>query len=1082
MMLKNKLWKSMLALASPFVIATPLITTLSAKMTSQQTVATTKATVNPTTAYYVSKNLFDLNVWDDKTDQANSQNLTQFETLKTNLQASNDPNLGELKTKLEQIIDQVQGYHNYHQAKKEFEKFASSPDAPVKWDDIKEAVRQAYGNPPENWADFEDLKNINEQLLKISGITNENVAQIDQLSYTKLKTQDLLNSSTATDNSDNVADLAGSNYKFLAKIAILDPNKAGIYQLNFTLDDKQYHWIIDNRDKQLATSLANATDQLLTFGRLATYENLNNKPKELETFVLKKVMVDNGVKEQVPMLELMVRLKANENLKNITFSQPVNDQDPLLNPLNFGILDVQLNNQQTFQSLINNNGKTTKAGVSLIDKTNNAKDVENQSAGKIQFFNQSTSMSAAANNDAWQTSTTNQNLTWYAKANSDSLSFNLNLINTNETTTMPQFKPLYDVQSGLQSQLELGFNGDLPTLNNHQILINKTTFEKLPETIKTSWKTTSNLQLVAQTNKQIAKQTLSFNNHVWFIDFTTNNPTFSPDLTKNQQFVLNDLTNGIFFETPRGFDQQQPFASQTSKLVPTIGDLPNAIALTTIAKLFSQYNDPNSALAKLTVDSQLLIPMWNKAQEVNNLADVSVIFKPFSSADNPKTYHDLWNYLSAFISQAQGFLKQLFDQDLANQLDAQRYQNSDFNLIVNQWFNISNPFLINFNPSQVAFNHISTIVQSIHDPNQITQAQINALNHQAQNLINYQLEAIVNEFQALSFTPLYKQLVKLTSDQTKTNKTLVDPNQFHLLEQEQIKLVQINQTLKATTTAATLQQQMQNIVELLRQQDLDLTMAILGPIQRQHWNAYDATKLTTFKTTDHIATNFQKAFLWANLLIYFGYDLVSPYLNQTNFDPKGTIMVWDLNQNQLISFTQAIENLIKRLTTNQNQVKTLVAGFNIYQILNHKLNQISNGYQSPNGTISNQQLVSAINLVFANPIATNQQLSNWNLIINGDPNKISSFINQLSTKGDQFAKLVKTLNDDQIIIKVLNLVAQDWKRQPANPALIGIISGAILGTFIVIGGIGYLIYNIRQEHFAKYQIKPTQSQDEQTTS
>ena len=104
-------------------------------------------------------------------------------------------------------------------------------------------------------------------------------------------------------------------------------------------------------------------------------------------------------------------------------------------------------------------------------------------------------------------------------------------------------------------------------------------------------------------------------------------------------------------------------------------------------------------------------------------------------------------------------------------------------------------------------------------------------------------------------------------------------------------------------------------------------------------------------------------------------DRISPYLNQATIDPTKPLQIFDLNQQKLLNFDQGLETLITNLIAKPQLIKTIIAGFNIYQVLNQKLLAIANGtYQSPVATISNQQLVSAINQVLNQPVATNQQL------------------------------------------------------------------------------------------------------------
>lgn len=1063
-----KLWKPLSCLLTSAIVIPPVV------MIATQNQATTNATpqlakmqtfsqspsktVNPQTAYYVSEDLFKLNVWDDAKDEANQANLEKFKKLKENLEQTNDPNLEQLKTELVQTIDQVQGYHDYHKAKKAFAEFGSSTDAAIAWEDIKASVLQAYGNPPENWDDFENLKNINQQLLTISGITNDNQSVIETLSYQQLKTQDLLNSSTPSATPDDIATVAGTDYKMLVKIATLDPTKAGIYQLNFQLDQKDYVWIINNQTNQLA-DLNNFSDQLSSFGRLGQYQDLQNKPLELGNFVLKTNLID-----EQPVVDVMVRLKAKQTMNQIQFRQPISEQDQILNPLNFGILDVQLKQDQTFQSLINNNGKT-RSTTTLIDPATNQQDSKTQAAKAIQFFNQSTLMKKAANNDQWQANPTNQNLTWYSLANQP-LSFQLNLINTNVDST-PQFKPLYDVQSGLQQSLKLTYDGKtVPTLANQSLLINKTTFEKLPELVQSNWDKLSSLNLDASTAKGFAKQSLSFNNHIWYLDFDLNHPTFSPDLTQDQSFVLNDITQAIFFEAPRDITFTN---TQNSTLRPTIKDHPNALALKTVANLIKDYQDPQNPIAKMELSPNLKVLVWDQIANLTNLASATTSLAIFNG-NQVKTYHDLWTYLNTFTKQAHQILNQIFGKTVANQIDPNRYQNQDTLAIVNQWFNINNPYLTNFNQSQVVFNQISTIVNNLKDP---SAEQVKALNYQVEILITYQLEAIVNQFQALALIPFYQQLANLINDPTKSQKSIIDARQIKLLTINEHQFATLEQPLKATKVELSVQQQLISLIKLLRHDQVDLALGLLKPIQRQTWSTYDESQLTTFDPNEHIAINFQKAFLWVNIFAYFGFDLISPYLNQATIDATKPLQIFDLNQQKLLNFDQGLETLVVNLATKPNLIKTIVAGFNIYQVLNQKLLVIANGtYQSPVTNISNQQLVSAINQVLNQPVATNQQLEGWNLIISGDPNQLNRFINDLSTFNQaNFTKIINAINDDRNIIKILNLFAPDWKREPANPQLIGIISGATLGGLALLAGSGFIAYAYRKENFQKYQSK-----------
>lgn len=1026
---------------------------------------------NPTTAYYLSKNLFELNVWDDQSDQENATNLQVFTTLKDNLNKTNDPNLDQLKEPLLKIIDQVFGYKSYRNAKKEFEKFASSPDATVSWDEVKEVIKANYGNPPENWDEFESLKNINNALLTISGINQTNIDQIETLSSQQLKTQDLITSNTSNpaEQTSSIHEVAGTDYTSLIKIATIDPEEAGIYQLNFELNNTAYQLNIDNRNQQLSQDWTNATDQLTFFGRINNYQQLSTA-KEIGNFVLTKSQLpDQPEGREKTVVNLAVRLKNGETLTKIHFSQP-SETNQFKNPFQFGVLDVQLTKTSTFVSYINSQGNNAQKPTTLIEAQTNNQDAKTQVAKPIQFFNNQLIINPPTNQD-WQNQPTNQSINWYAKAN-QALDLKLNLIN--QKPDQPQFKPIYDSQSGRPLSLNLVYDGKTnPTFSPIQtILLNENRFNQLPELIKNKWEEFSAFQLLSTVDatKQVANQTLKFNDHWWFLDFSDQNPTFSPDLTQARTLSLPDPTQAIFFEKPRDYQANQP---TTSSLKPTTTPLQNAKAWAIVSQLINQYRNPESKLAKMALTSELIVPIWDQST-INNLAQATNSNQAFKNLENVphETMFDLWTYLTSFTTQAHVFLKQIFGATFANQLDPSRYKNPDITSIISNYFDLANPYLINFSPTQDRLNQIMQLIEKI-DPNQPSDQQLMALNHQVQLLITYQIEAVINEFQSLAFSPLVNQLVHLTNDQTKIKRTTISPELIKFITTNDLSIATLNANIKVQQQDITLNQQMLNIIKVLRHPNLDLAMALLAPSQRHNWSAFNEQTLTTFNQNDHQAINFQKTLLWVNLLFYFGYDLITPYVSQATINLNQSPTIIDLNNNQALDFAQAIEAIVNQFSNQPNLIKTLIAGANVYQILNQKLNKINNGYQSPITNISNQKLLAAINSVFNNVIGSKPQLEKWNLIISGEANKYQQFVNNLSTNNPQLPRLVKAINDDQNIIKLLDLVAPDWKREAANPQLIGIISGTVLAAITLLSIITYLTYHFRKENFQKYQKLPT---------
>ena len=1070
-----------------------------------------KTIINPDEIFYFSQPLDQLDVWDPNSanvppivapnpfnqfDQSiidtlnkaaptqggiNEVNLKKLQAMVKKINAI--PNADQnTKTKAQALLDQAQQYISF----KTFEArwLASDiPNAEKIWNDggVADAVSAQFGGIRQ-FSDIKELNELKDLIKKWNGIVT-NVEKISQIKAQAVKQNDLLSDQAATTASD-VNQVAGDNFNTLVKIATLDFNIEQNYQLEYEIQLKaasattQSKIIFLNdrgqwKNNSLKTNLIANVDG---FGRYEKYESggaygSDNYPSHQDNFVFKYDQTSN-------QLDLFVRLKQDQVMKNITFNQQLGQ------PSQFGILDVQVANQKSSLGLWQNDGQAN-ANQNLIQKPDASGQNGDDQIAKIQFFSSTyQSVRSSTKIDA----NPNRRLTWYQLASDQPVNFDVNIINNLTTDGRASYEVLKQYVNGLPTQqvqqISFNFDGKNPTLIND----GKTQYDFfaplkaiLPTQVANLFPAISKINFTSSVKSQIAKQSIHYSDQFYLFGEVASKTNLN--INNPIEATMLDPLSKIFFEAP---DAYQNSTDQAKEATSTLEALEQADLKLNVINLMAQiYNlQANNDDLVNKLEFKLDLPIVKYEQRAGSI--YSKIHTEVESViiNGPTLYKKLTKYWDDLAKM----IKATFNHEFQGEKRYSVGQLQDAQNIFSQWM-VGN---FEFIPVYAEVENLINLATKIWDddpaskdnPNpqfsQFSDIHRDQLQAIVAQLIKIQFQAIVNEFNYQQQLPLYDLFVDLFNQaDVSTNRLIInDPSQIFTNQNvaNGLDLITYQNNFNLTTTKQdSLTNQVSQLIKLLKYQlpetpakrfsnpnltisDQAITIGqslFVNPVAIKHWNSFSASALMNWSSAQAVEIKLQQLQIFNTIFKFFGFDFSDAYVDYLNRE--------DLSQPLKLSFkntwkpdvlldlttvAQSISELINSANNQfapaagqsyrSNHLDNLVSGANLIRILNHTYlqleqttiaNDLPNQPQWTNDDVQSQ-ILSILNQIQSSvseqaawmKAATNisYDFATFSATLSGRDGgqKLSELANRIATKEVIMAKrILEFIDTDQVVLQ-----------------------------------------------------------------
>ena len=286
--------------------------------------------IGPHELFYLSQKLdSSVNVWDDSSNTENSTNYNNWKQFKEKLSAL--AGSSSIKDELITIADQALNVKSIKSIYKQIDdlKQTNTWMSEALIQSMKDIVKNDTGYV-ESMDQIEGVNDIPNKLLSLSGIEEgTKISTLSTVGNANMLITDLSTTSTGTAG-NNIGSVAGQDFKYLAKIAEIDPTVEGSYALTFnwkktaSSSNVSGTLFINNKGEngqlplnQYKDNISTLTSTLDVFGRWNLGANgtigSGNYDQSFENFVIQKG-TDNTGKE---VIEVLVRLKDNQTISNI---------------------------------------------------------------------------------------------------------------------------------------------------------------------------------------------------------------------------------------------------------------------------------------------------------------------------------------------------------------------------------------------------------------------------------------------------------------------------------------------------------------------------------------------------------------------------------------------------------------------------------------------------------------------------------------------------------------------------------------------------------------------------------------------
>lgn len=1016
---------------------------------------------NPNELIYISQEMNSTNkpVFNEIDKNIISENLKLWKKLSNNSSLLVGNSL--VKDKLVNLYSQIEGSASLNYAIAQLEELAKT-DAIISAN-LQLLTQQLIENSPYklNMSEIEGIDNIKSDLIKLSGISEGN--KIKSISnFNSFEKNDLIGENGSNKENIGINSIAGKGFKQLIKIAEIDPTVKGNYVLQFDYKQNSNSYlvsgnlIIKNDFSQLEnnSNIIDLKNNLDVFGRYNLGESgvvgETSFKSEIDNFIIQK-------SEDNLKYEVLVRVKDGESLSNLRFATQADlpDVKNIAQPTSFGILDVQATDENTFLSIINNNGSAsannTKKLVSNLNNTIN----------QIQFFGNSMTSKRISGND---TIFDNRSLEFYQAPNID---FSLPLYSSIESISdienqIISYDPITIFQNGVDTKVQESLQ--ISSLENGPSKISPESYElyseirdKLPEIITQNSETflkasTITLNSIFHSKSKLTKQRLVFSDYFYALGKKINDSGWTSIDVKNniKAIEIIDITDKIFFEKPSTFNDEEENQGLESKLVAQEVVNERNIAISILADVYSDFSQSNSNTFNGITYNLGSINSWVATNNPTSTSGYSNIktnqINISGNAYNIYTkLNEIWNVNSSIMNSLFG-----------TNLDKNRYdvQKNNSNSIVSNLLAKSNEFTVNSSQiEEVILNTVNLLKNvgngSISNGISYDQLDIETKKMLANNLvelIKLQFGSIFNEFSIRQYEPVYDLLsTTISSTNEKKYRVLKNPNEIFetYTTSSNQKLISYKKDAwnnffdeKTTTLSNSLDSLYSTLYYLSEDGKVMLGNSIFNSIDQK--NAFLSVKPEDFVSfsSDSIFSKKNKVILLNRMLTFFGEE---SYNLQKSIDEmllKGSKL--SINFNLIDSFEEIINNVASnepiRKTNLSNSLTPvssfflddIISGANALILLNWKLNSIlidENNLVSP--TINNlkiknnnNELIDKINnILYTNAQADSSELQVWSRIVYGtdDFSKYSSILSGREGN-DEMEKLANLIVEDKTIL------------------------------------------------------------------
>ena len=1016
--------------------------------------------IGPHELFYLSQKLdSSVNVWDDSSNIENSTNYNNWKQFKEKLSAL--AGSSSIKDELITIADQALNVKSIKSIYKQIDdlKQANTWMSEALIQSMKDIVKNDTGYV-ESMDQIEGVNDIPNKLLSLSGIEEgTKISTLTTVGNANMLITDLSTTSTGTAG-NNIGNVAGQDYKYLAKIAEIDPTVEGSYALTFnwkktaSSSNVSGTLFINNKSEngqlplsQYKDSISTLTSTLDVFGRWNLGANgtigSGNYDKEFENFVIQKG-TDNTGKE---VIEVLVRLKDNQTISNIqwgtdaTIPGAVN----LKTGSRLGILDVQANDKNTFRSAILGTFTTKATANNLPTNGKLISDSNTNCVNKGAFFsNTVTSKKITKSSKAVEA---NRNLTFWQYGN---LEYSLPLyyavgsesdISRNTITYNPI--SIYSNGSATSAQQTIILN----STENNPTDLSPTTYSmfselknKLPDAVKADFVSASKISLKSSlySSQKVTKQELSFYDNFYAIG-NRDEGWNSVDVTGDVKFIkIQDPTQKIFFENPFQTTSATPTVRTTEiQAQETINERTAVIGF--LGNVYHQFSLANSGDLAGETYRDLRYGKWvPKGSNYSN-----IVYENSSFTGSAHQLYTLLNNTWKAIRPAMDKLFGITTNDGrydATQQTAQTVVTS-YLAFVSEFTADSSKLesLITEAITKVKEEVTNITEQTTYD--KLSSDLKKSLGVIMSKLIQLQLDTISNEFKLRLSTPLYNAIKDVISNTTnKVSFTISATSSF--LEttsstgnKKLIKYTNNGWNNITSNTESTLNDAVQKMLQILYFNNnngnttvyLGNSIFNTGNLQTL-FNSYSPTSLTSFVSDSYQTQNEKVAFYAKLFSVFTNYNLQSKAQEMLKTGSTSSINSAEITsafKDMLLKITnqvQRIEN-IKEDVVKSYYLDDLISGANAIIALKWKLEQLSTTTFSSRAGISQKEATdiqqNIQNILNSNEQISSSELSIWSNLILSSYNYAGYTENLSGRNGDSaLMSMVDKIVDNNTLLAV----------------------------------------------------------------
>lgn len=1017
--------------------------------------------IGPHELFYLSKKLdSSVNVWDDSNNTENSTNSGSWQQFKQNLSAL--PGSSSIKDELITIADQVLNVKSIKSIYKQIEELKKTntwmTDAMIQ--SLKDTIKDQTGYV-ESMDQIEGVNDIPNKLLSLSGIEEgTKISTLTTVGNTNMLTTDLSTQSSGTVG--NIGSVAGQDFKYLAKIAEIDPTVEGSYALTFnwkktaSSSNVSGTLFINNKSEngqlplsQYKDSISTLTSTLDVFGRWNLGANgtlgAGNYDKEFENFVIQKG-TDNTGKE---VIEILVRLKDNQTISNIqwgtdaTIPGAVN----LKTGSRLGILDVQANDKNTFRSAILGTFATKATPNNLPTDGKLISNINANCVNKVSFFSNTltskkiTSKETRANRNLtfWQYGNLEYSLPLYYAVGSESdiarntITYNPISIYSNGSATSAQQTIILNSTETAPTDISPTTYSMFSELKN-----------KLPDEVKADFVSASKISLKSSlySSQKVTQQELSFYDNFYAIG-NRDEGWNSVDVSADVKFIkIQDPTQKIFFENPFPntiTTSATPSSVRNTEIQAqeTINERTAVIGF--LGNVYQQFSLANSGDFAGETYRDLRYGKW--VPRGSNYSNIVYENSSFTGSANQLylLLNNTWKAIRPAMDKLFGITTNDGRYD-ATQQTAQT--------VVTSYLAFVSEFTADSSKLESLITEAITKVKE-EVPNITEQTTYDTLSSSLKKslgvimskLIQLQLDTISNEFKLRLSTPLYNAIKDVISNTAnKVSFTVNAASSF--LEttsstgnKKLIKYTNNGWNNITSNTESTLMDAVQKMLQILYFNNnngnttvyLGNSIFNTGNLQTL-FNSYSPTSLTSFVSDSYQTQNEKVAFYAKLFSVFTNYNLQSKAQEMLKTGSTSSINSAEITsafKDMLLKITnqvQRIEN-IKEDVVKSYYLDDLISGANAIIALKWKLEQLSTTTFSSRAGISQKEATdiqqNIQNILNSNEQISSSELSIWSNLILSSYNYAGYTENLSGRNGDSaLMSMVDKIVDNNTLLAV----------------------------------------------------------------